>query len=113
MVRGFSKNLFLIFGGKTLYFFALLSFANIVFLFPLWPLSISFLQAASGIITLFFLRMTVAILFGSSLKKAVFQSFLHWPSVLLLNYFSVLVLYNYMYKITDWKGRKIRQAGLS
>jgi glycosyltransferase involved in cell wall biosynthesis len=112
MVGGFSKNLILIFGGRPFYFILCLFFVNFVFFFPLWPLNVSLQQVLLGLITLFFLRVTVAILFGSSFSKALSQFFLHWLSLLVLTYFSILVLYNYLNKITDWKGRKTSQAGV-
>jgi glycosyltransferase involved in cell wall biosynthesis len=106
MVRGFSKNLVLIFGGRAIYFIILLIFVNFVFLFPAWFLNASLLQIVLGLLSLFFLRFTTAFLFGSNRKKALLQFLLHWPSLVVLNYFSILILFNYFNKITEWKGRK-------
>jgi hypothetical protein len=56
--------------------------------------------------------VSTAMMFGSNFKKAILQFLLHWPSLVVLNYFSILVLYNYTNKNTEWKGRKTQQAGL-
>lgn len=106
MVRGFSKNLILIFGGKAIHFMIVLVFANLIFFFPLWFLKVPLLEAVLGLITLFFIRVTTAVLFGNSITKALVQFVLHWLSLLVLNYFSLLILSNFANKMTDWKGRK-------
>lgn len=111
MVAGFSKNLILIYGGRPVYFLTLLMFVNLVFLVPLWFLGVSLVHVTLGLSALFILRLLTALSFGSSLLNAVLQFFLHWPSLLVLNYFSILILNNYYNHVTDWKGRKTQQAG--
>jgi glycosyltransferase involved in cell wall biosynthesis len=112
MVKGFSKNLILIFGGSSTFFIFLLMLVNFIFFFPFWFLSVSLLEIVLGLLLLFFIRVSTAVMFGSNFKKAILQFLLHWPSLVVLNYFSILVLYNYTNKKTEWKGRKTQQAGL-
>lgn len=112
MVRGFSKNLILIFGGKPIPFMTLLTLVNFVFLFPLSFLNVSLGQVVLGVSTLFVLRITTAILFGNPIRMALLQFIFHWFSLMVLNYFSILILYHYCNKMTEWKGRKTQQAGL-
>ncbi len=112
MVAGFSKNLVQLYGGRPIIFILLVAFVNFVFFFPLWSLPLSLTQLIIGLSAIFSLRVMVSLAFGNSLIRSVSQFFLHWLSLLVVNYFSLLILYNYLKQITHWKGRKTQQAGV-
>ncbi len=106
MVLGFSKNLIFIYGGRPIYFIFLLSCINFVFFYPFFLIHYSAVYSFFVLIILFFLRFTIGIIFENSFYRSLKQFVMHWPSILVLNYFSILVVCNHLHKKTDWKGRK-------
>jgi chlorobactene glucosyltransferase len=107
MLTGFSKNLIQIYGGKPFNFIFLLLVLNMIFFYPFWVPGGLNLHLGLGISFIFIIRFCAARLFGQSFFQSILQFFLIWPSLLVLNVFSILVLKNYFYQNTYWKGRKI------
>jgi chlorobactene glucosyltransferase len=111
MVEGFSKNLISIYGGQPLAFLTLLSALNLIFFYPLF-MTDDVLKLI-GFAAIFGLRFFTSLAFGRSVLRSIIDGFLTWPSLLIVNYLSVLVLKNHYQKRTQWKGRRIFQPGSS
>jgi glycosyltransferase involved in cell wall biosynthesis len=111
MVEGFSKNLISIYGGHPFAFITALATLNLIFFSPLF-ISDTMLSVA-GFMILFSLRFLSSLAFSHSIFRSVFDGLLIWPSLLIVNYFSVLILKNHFFKITQWKGRTVFQPGSS
>ncbi|MBC7467297.1 MAG: glycosyltransferase family 2 protein [Bdellovibrio sp.] len=107
MVTGFSKNLIQIYGGNPFNFIFLLACLDFIFFFPFWVNEGVTLHLWMGVSFIFLLRFSAARLFGQSIFQSILQFFLIWPSLLVLNIFSILVLKNHFYQNIYWKGRKI------
>jgi len=104
LIKGFSKNLVLLFGGSKFRTITLLMITNLVFTFPFWGWLINFPAMLIGLILVLFCRLTTARLFRMKLSDVG----LHLTSLYFLNQLVYEVIFRHQTGPIHWKGRPIQ-----